>query len=169
MSVAAVSHRPEVITPVTALALAPDHPLLQQAHKKALEQGLAYSGIVTPAQAWTLVAEQAVVLVDVRTAEERKFVGYVPGSLSIPWQIGTSMQTNPRFLRELEAKVSKDTPVLLLCRSGARSAAAAAAATRAGFKHVYSVAEGFERDLDEGRHRGNHNGWRFHRLPWVQD
>jgi rhodanese-related sulfurtransferase len=82
------------------------------------------------------------------------------------------MQTNPRFLRELEAKVSKDTPVLLLCRSGARSAAAAAAAaaaTRAGFKHAYSVVEGFEGDLDESRQRGNRNGWRFRALPWVQD
>jgi rhodanese-related sulfurtransferase len=108
-------------------------------------------------------------LVDVRTAEERKFVGYVPDSLHVAWQIGTAMQTNPRFLRELEAKVSKDAPVLLLCRSGARSAAAAAAATRAGFKQVYHVLEGFEGDLDETRHRGSRNGWRLRGLPWLQD
>jgi rhodanese-related sulfurtransferase len=169
MSVAALAHRPETVTPPPARAFLPDHPLLQHARAEADEQTLAYSGNVTPAQAWQLMTEQAVVLVDVRTGEERKFVGYVPGSVSIPWQIGTSMQTNPRFLRELEAKVSKDTPILLLCRSGSRSAAAAGAATRAGFKHVYSVVEGFEGELDESRQRGSRNGWRFHGLPWGQD
>ena len=162
MSAVALSHRSESVTPATAPALAPEHLLLQQT--------LPYAGSVTPTQAWELVAQQAAVLVDVRTAEERRFVGYIPGSVHTPWLLGTAMQTNPRFLRELEAKVSKDTPVLLLCRRGARSAAgAAAAATRAGFKHAYSVVEGFEGDLDESRQRGNRNGWRFRALPWVQD
>jgi len=169
MSVAAISQHTGSIGSATALSFVPDHPVLQHARAQAQEQTLAYSGNVTPAEAWELIAEQASVLVDVRTAEERKFVGYVPGTLSIPWQTGTSMQTNPRFLRELESKVAKDTPLLLLCRSGARSIAAARAATKAGFKHVFNVIEGFEGELDASRQRGHREGWRFRGLPWVQD
>ncbi|MDR2188278.1 MAG: rhodanese-like domain-containing protein, partial [Azonexus sp.] len=49
------------------------------------------------------------------------------------------------------------------------SAAAAAAATKAGFGHVYNVLEGFEGDLDNTQQRGGSGGWRHHDLPWVQD
>ena len=59
--------------------------------------------------------------------------------------------------------------MLLLCRSGKRSALAAEAATKAGLAHVFNVQEGFEGDADDHRQRGHFNGWRFHNLPWVQD
>lgn len=38
---------------------------------------------------------------DVRTAEERKFVGLVPGSVHVTWATGTSLTRNPRFTRDL--------------------------------------------------------------------
>ena len=38
---------------------------------------------------------------------------------------GTAMTRNPRFVRELEVKVGKNATILLLCRSGKRSALAA--------------------------------------------
>jgi len=72
-------------------------------------------------------------------------------------------------LRDLESKLSKDAVILLLCRSGKRSAAAAEAATAAGFKNVFNVREGFEGDLDENQQRGASGGWRQRGLPWVQD
>jgi rhodanese-related sulfurtransferase len=109
------------------------------------------------------------VLVDVRSAEERKFVGYVPGSVHVAWATGTSLTRNPRFARELEAKTGKDAVVLLLCRSGNRSALAAEAATKAGFTHAFNVLEGFEGQLDGQQRRGTQDGWRFLGLPWVQD
>jgi rhodanese-related sulfurtransferase len=105
----------------------------------------------------------------VRSGEERKFVGHVPGSVHVAWMTGTALTRNPRFVRELEAKVKKDEVVLLLCRSGKRSAAAAEAAAKAGFLHVFNVLEGFEGDLDENLQRGRYNGWRHHALPWEQD
>jgi len=58
---------------------------------------------------------------------------------------------------------------VLLCRSGKRSALAAAAATQAGFASVFNVSEGFEGELDAQNQRGHQDGWRFHGLPWVQD
>ena len=145
------------------------HVLLEAARSRAAEAGLSYAGGVSPQDAWELVQAGDAVLVDVRTAEERKFVGLVPGSLHVAWATGTSLTRNPRFVRELEAKTGKDAVVLLLCRSGRRSVLAAEAAAAAGFRHVFNVLEGFEGEIDERQQRGGSDGWRFHGLPWVQD
>lgn len=142
---------------------------LNHALKRATESVAADNNGVLPADAWQLLNDGHAVLVDVRTAEERKFVGYVPGSAHVPWMMGTALVRNPRFLRELEAAVSKESIVILLCRSGKRSAAAAEAAARGGFKQVYNVLTGFEGDLDEQHQRGRLNGWRHTGLPWVQE
>jgi rhodanese-related sulfurtransferase len=143
--------------------------ILQRARDRAAAAGARFAGSVYPAQAWALHNTGAAILVDIRTAEERKFVGHVPGVAHVAWMTGTAMIRNPRFLRELEAKVGKDATVLLLCRSGKRSAAAAEAATKAGFANVFNVLEGFEGELDGEQQRGHADGWRFRGLPWVQD
>lgn len=142
---------------------------LEQARASAAESNLPYAGGVRPPVAWDLVQKGQAVLVDVRSGEERKFVGHVPGSQHVAWATGTALTRNPRFVRELEAKVAKDAVVLLLCRSGKRSALAAEAAAKAGFTNVFNVLEGFEGEIDAQQHRGGSDGWRFHRLPWVQD
>lgn len=143
--------------------------LLEAIRNTARSGGLAYAGSVTPLQAWELFTSGQVALVDVRSAEERKFVGHVPGTLHVAWATGTAMTRNPRFVRELEAKVGHSTPILLLCRSGKRSALAAEAATKGGLPYVFNVLEGFEGDLNDRQQRGSANGWRFRGLPWVQD
>jgi rhodanese-related sulfurtransferase len=143
--------------------------LLEAARHKAAEAGLPYAGGLAPKDAWALVQAGKAVLVDVRSGEERKFVGFVPDSLHVAWATGTSLTRNPRFVRELEAKTGKDTVVLLLCRSGNRSAQAAEAAAKAGFTQTFNVLEGFEGDLNDAQRRGTGNGWRFHDLPWIQD
>jgi rhodanese-related sulfurtransferase len=125
---------------------------------------------VSPQEAWAVVSAGQAVLVDVRTPEELKFVGQVPGSLNVPWATGTSLTRNPRFARELEAKVrDKHQRVLLLCRSGKRSALALEAAVKAGFTGISNIREGFEGELDAQQQRGRCGGWRFHGLPWKQD
>ncbi|MFT3721636.1 rhodanese-like domain-containing protein [Pseudorhodoferax sp.] len=147
--------------------------VLQEARARAAAQGLPYAGGVAPRQAWELLRTGQALLVDVRSAEELKFVGHVPGSLHVAWATGTALTRNPRFVRELEARLArdggKDATVLLLCRSGKRSALAAEAAARAGFGNVYNVLEGFEGEIDAHGQRGHGDGWRFHGLPWVQD
>ena len=142
---------------------------LDAVERDAQTRGLPYAGGIPPELAWSLVSAGEARLVDVRSAEERKFVGHVPESLHVPWATGTSLTRNPRFLRELEAKVGKEARVLLLCRSGKRSALAAEAAAKAGFTQVFNVLEGFEGEIDAQQHRGGQDGWRFHQLPWVQD
>lgn len=137
---------------------------------QAEASGLAYAGGVPPALAWQLVSSGQALLVDVRTAEERKFVGQVPQSLHVAWATGTALTRNPRFARELEAKIGgKEAVTLLLCRSGKRSVLAAEVAAKAGLGNVFNVLEGFEGELDAAQHRGKADGWRFHGLPWVQD
>ena len=145
------------------------HPLLAQARAAATEQGLRYAGSVSPVDAWNLAQSGEAVLVDVRSAEERKFVGHIPGTVHVAWATGTSLTRNPRFERELEAKVGKDKVILLLCRSGKRSALAGEAATKFGFRQVFNIQEGFEGDLDDQQRRGALGGWRLRGLPWIQD
>ena len=145
------------------------HPALRRARDEAERKGLGYAGGIAPRDAWELLSGGHARLVDVRTVEERKFVGQVPDTLHVPWASGTAMTRNPRFTRELESKVGKDDVVLLLCRSGKRSVLAAEAATKAGFAHVYNVLEGFEGEIDTQLQRGHSDGWRFHGLPWTQD
>ena len=147
--------------------------VLEHARAQAAEQGLSYAGGVTPQQAWQLLQDGAAQLVDVRSAEELKFVGQVPGGQHVAWATGTALTRNPRFVRELEAKLAKaggkDATVLLLCLSGKRSVLAAEAAAKAGFTNVYNVLEGFEGEIDASGQRGHGDGWRFHGLPWAQD
>jgi rhodanese-related sulfurtransferase len=143
---------------------------LDAARAAAQEAGLPFAGSVEPQAAWQLVQSEQALLLDVRTNEERIFVGHVPASLHVAWMTGTSFNRNPRFAREVEAKVrDKNAVLLLLCRSGKRSASAAEALTKAGFTQVFNVAQGFEGDLNDLQQRGHSGGWRWHALPWVQD
>ena len=77
------------------------------------------------------------------------------------------MAMNPGFDDGLRAAVPAGTKVVLLCRSGVRSVAAARRATELGLE-AYNILEGFEGDPDESAQRGRKGGWRFHRLPWRQ-
>lgn len=143
--------------------------IFEQAKQRVEDHYLEFTGTVLPHEAWALFQTGHAVIVDVRTNEERKFVGYVEETIHIPWATGTALNRNPRFAKELETKVGKEKTILLLCRSGKRSVAAANVAFNAGFEHVYNIDQGFEGDLDENDHRGVFNGWRFHQLPWKQE
>lgn len=134
-----------------------------------------YAGDLDPRTAWGLLADDpSAVLVDVRTRAEWQWVGAADLSeldkrvLGVEW-VSSGGEPNPRFLDQLdEAGVAPDSPVLFLCRSGGRSAAAAGAATAAGYGAAYNVAEGFEGDLDDAGHRGTVGGWKVAGLAWRQ-
>lgn len=154
-----IAHTPSEI-------IAEFHAILAAAREAAQQTGLGFAGIVSPHDAWHLFSRRIALLIDVRTADERKFIGHVPHSLRITWMTDVNLVKNRRFLRELVAKASKDDVILFLCSSGKRSAAAAEAATQAGFRNVFNVAEGFEGEMVNGQ-RGL-SGWRSYDLPWVQ-
>jgi rhodanese-related sulfurtransferase len=139
----------------------------QAARERARTLGLDYAGALLPAEAHKLMQAGAK-LVDVRTKPELQYVGKVPGAVAIEWQTYPGSRPNPEFIGELAAAVPKDQPVMFLCRSGARSHAAADAAAKAGWKEAYNVLEGFEGDKDAAEHRNTVGGWRKAGLPWVQ-
>ncbi|HEU4442886.1 MAG TPA: rhodanese-like domain-containing protein [Burkholderiales bacterium] len=139
----------------------------KSARERGKKMGLTYAGALLPAEAHQLMQAGAK-LVDVRTKPELAYVGKIPGSLAVEWQTYPGGRANPEFLAELAAVVPKDQPVMFLCRSGARSNAAAEAATRAGWKEAYNILEGFEGDKDANQHRNTVGGWRKAGLPWVQ-
>lgn len=124
---------------------------------------------ITPLSAWERVSAGTATLLDVRTLEERTYVGHVPDTAHIPWATGTAMTRNPHFVRQVAAAFAKDTPLVLLCRSGKRSRAAGEALIKAGFTRIANIGEGFEGEIDAQGHRGGAGGWRFRGLPWRQD
>ena len=112
---------------------------------QAIAPAAGYAGDITPQQAWQWVQDGTAVLVDVRSSAELEWVGCVPNAAAVP----------------------QGQSVVLLCRSGVRSIAAAKRATELGLT-AYNILEGFEGEPDDNGQRGRKGGWRFHGLPWRQ-
>ena len=128
---------------------------------------LGYAGNVTLQQAFAWVETGQAVLVDIRTDAERAWVGFVPGAVSLPFKQWPGMQLNPDFDSGITA-IGSSKKLVLLCRSGIRSIAAAKRATELG-SQAYNILEGFEGDADAHGHRGKTGGWQFYGLPWEQE
>ena len=124
---------------------------------------------------------------DVRTPAEILYLGMPAGAdANIPYMIPPDfpewdsarntfkLENNSDFLPEVRKRMAAkglgpDDTVILICRSGDRSAGAANLLSDAGFKHVYSVVDGFEGDMaKDGPNAGRRavNGWKNAGLPW---
>ena len=132
-----------------------------------VQAATGYAGDVPAALAYAWWQAGDAVLVDVRTDAEREWVGFVPGAVALAWKQWPGMAMNPDFDAGLRAAVPAGKKVVLLCRSGVRSVAAARRATELGLE-AYNILEGFEGDPDTHAHRGNKGGWRMRGLPWRQ-
>ena len=135
-----------------------------------------YAGDLSATDTYRLLTDDPeAVLVDVRTHAEWAYVG-LPDlaalnkkAATVQWSTYPDGAPNRAFLDELAAVgIGKDTPVAFLCRSGARSVAAATAATSAGYTAAYNVSDGFEGPPDATGHRGGQGGWKAAGLPWRQ-
>ena len=115
-----------------------------------------------------LEAHPEAVFIDVRSEMEYLFVGHPRGAILVPWNDGPNWAINPDFVSHVKKAASTNRPIVLICRSGNRSAAAAEALEANGFSEVYNVLHGFEGDLDDTHHRNSLNGWRCEGLPWEQ-
>ena len=81
---------------------------------------------------------------------------------------------DPNWSASLETRLAamgltKEDPVILICRSGVRSNSATGLLTHFGFKRAYTVIDGFEGDKGtEGASKGYRtvNGWKNAKLPW---
>lgn len=143
--------------------------ILERAQQRAREMNLPYEGALTPAEALALLQEAPdAQLVDVRSRAEWDWVGRIPGAVEIEWQSYPGMQPNPAFLDYLSSQVDKESLVMFICRSGARSHRAAATAAESGYTNSYNILEGFEGEKDATGHRGTKGGWKAAGLPWIQ-
>ena len=131
-------------------------------------------------ETWARLQSDAdAVLIDVRTRAEWTFVGLPDLSTlnkrvqTIEWQAFPDSRVDPDFVEKLSgllegAGVAKDAELFFLCRSGARSRAAAAAMAGGGYTRCRNVADGFEGPLDATQKRGQVAGWKAAGLPWRQ-
>lgn len=144
--------------------------------RERLKGDESYAGDLTPAEAWEILERDPnATLIDVRTDAEWSYVGgpdlsaFNKKPILLAWQLFPSMTVNPGFVDEIERLgVSKDAPLLLLCRSGVRSKAAAQALTARGHGACFNIIDGFEGPHDAARHRGSVAGWKASGLPWRQ-
>jgi rhodanese-related sulfurtransferase len=141
---------------------------------------------MTPQEAAEVMAREGAktLFVDVRTRAEMMFTGWAPAiDGNVPFVDVTEfwdwddkegryrLEANATFSQDvgrlLAAKgLAKTDRVIVMCRSGDRSARAAEKLAEAGFTQVYNQHEGFEGDLSpEGRR--SLNGWRNAGLPWT--
>ena len=127
-----------------------------------------YAGDVFPELAWHWVQSGEAVLVDVRSDAERAWVGFVPEAKPLAWKQWPVVDVNPEFDAGIQAIAAEGKKIVLLCRSGVRSVAAAQRATQLGIE-AYNILEGFEGDPDANAHRGLLGGWRKRGLPWRQN
>ncbi len=142
--------------------------------------GLVYAGDLEPGDVWgRLKTEPMSALVDCRTIAEWNYVGFPDLSslgqepILVEWQRFPDMMINPDFVGALKSELGTrglgpDTPLYILCRSGARSRSAAAAMTTAGYSNSYNILHGFEGRLDDAGQRGRLDGWKKSDLPWRQ-
>lgn len=139
-----------------------------QPHQLIERAADGYAGDVSCTLAWTWWQAGEAVLVDVRSDAERAWVGFVPDAVAVAWKQWPGMAISPDFDAQIQAAAASGKKLLLMCRSGVRSIAAAKRATELGLT-AYNILEGFEGDPDEQAHRGRLGGWRLNGLPWRQN
>ena len=126
-----------------------------------------YAGDLSPQLACQWWQAGEAILIDVRTDAERAWVGFVPGAVALAWKQWPGMVMNPAFDEGIRAAAQPGKKLVLLCRSGVRSIAAARRAAELGLE-AYNILEGFEGDPDAQGQRGHTGGWRYRGLPWQQ-
>jgi len=94
--------------------------------------------------------EQGVPVYDVRRADEWRQTGIVEGSELLTF-IGAEATLSPDFFPGFTAAVSRDAPVILICRTGSRTSRLAEyLVEQLGYTQVYNVRNGITDWIREG-------------------
>jgi rhodanese-related sulfurtransferase len=125
---------------------------------------------------------EKVKIFDVRTPEEYLFVGHPTMAWKIPvatqsyeWDAEKKqfpMKLLPDFVSRVSEVAKPDDTLMVMCRSGGRSAMATNLLAQAGFKHVHNIIDGMEGDTvedPESAFVGQRlkNGWKNSGCPWT--
>jgi len=139
---------------------------------------------VTAKEAYEMwkAAPETVMILDVRTPEEVLFVGHPTMAWKIPvgvqsyeWDAAKGqfpMKLLPDFVSRVSEVAKPDDTLLVMCRSGGRSAIAANLLAKAGFKNVHNIIDGMEGDVVEDpasvfQGQRLKNGWKNSGCPWT--
>jgi len=128
-----------------------------------------------------------VLFVDIRTRAEAQFLGMADGvDALVPYVEFQEFMTDwdekrgfyklepfsdfvPELERRMKAKgLTKNDPIVFICRAGERSSRAADLLADLGYTRVYTIVYGYEGELSE-KGRRNLNGWKNSGLPWSYD
>lgn len=138
---------------------------------------------VTAQEAYAMWKEDPknIKIIDVRTPEEYAFIGHPDQAWNIPLAFVTyyresgitkyGPKMNTVFVAEMKKIAGDEDTLLLMCRSGGRSAMAINKLASAGFKNIYNIIDGFEGDKvdDPGsvfHGKRMRNGWK-NSAPWI--
>jgi rhodanese-related sulfurtransferase len=163
-------------------------------HKKSARSGHKVPERKRTTLGYYLTAEEAykmwkggperVHILDVRTPEEYVFVGHAEMAKNIPllfvkheWNIDNKefvIEPNPDFISNVKGLFAPTDTILVICRSGGRSALAVNLLAKAGFVNVYNIIDGMEGDKvddPESVYIGKRmkNGWKNSGSPWTYD
>ena len=131
--------------------------------------GVEPGGDIPLETAAKLLESPGVHIVDVRTEAEFAYVGHPVGAVNIPLlrfdPQSYGMTPNPDFVDQVRERFSPDDTLLMICRSGGRSARAARMLVEAGYPKAYNILEGVEGGKDDDGHR-TVNGWKVRGLPY---
>lgn len=146
---------------------------------------------LTPKEAHQFITQEgaSTLLIDARTPAEVQFVGYTDlMDANVPyitydysaWDDKAKEYKrvpNSAFLTQVEDALAKkglagkkDARIIVMCRSGDRSAKAVDLMAKSGYTNVWSQIDGFEGDkAKDGDKKGQRvvNGWKNEGLPWT--
>jgi rhodanese-related sulfurtransferase len=139
---------------------------------------------LTAKQAWERcqAEPEKVKLIDVRTPEELLFVGHPTVAWKIPafaqvyeWDVAKGkfpMKYLPDFISRVRSVAAPEDTLLVMCRSGGRSALAVNLLAQAGFTQAWNVVDGMEGDPVDDPGSASHgkrakNGWKNSGCPWT--
>ena len=138
---------------------------------------------VTAKQAYAMwQKDKNIKILDCRTPEEYVFLGHAPMAYNIPgkfmeyrWDAKKKMyvmKDNPKFVRQAKKVFKPADTIMIMCRSGARSAMCVNKLAKAGYKKVYNIYDGFEGDKVKDKNSPQYgqrtiNGWRNSGAPWT--
>ena len=126
---------------------------------------------------WQANPEEVIIL-DTRTLEELLFVGHPPMAWRVPvasqnytWdedkkQYGMTPLFD--FATRVAEIANSDTKLLVMCRSGGRSAIACNMLAQAGFTNVYNIIDGMEGDGHGDSESTPMGGWKNSGCPWTK-
>jgi rhodanese-related sulfurtransferase len=122
-------------------------------------------------------------IIDVRTPEEYLFVGHPTMAWKIPvavqlyeWDAEKKkfpMKPLLDFVSRVQTIAKPDDTLMVMCRSGGRSAIAVNFLAKAGFKNAYNVIDGMEGDANAdsdsvAQAKPLMDGWKNAGCPWTK-